>query len=179
MSEAKISAAQAAELWNRLLEAFCDAEAAICDIIVTEAWKPLGYKTFSEAWVARMKPSYLASEGLKHAIVWQMFKEGVEETTIACALSNVGARTIATMREKYDAGYPADIAGRIGKPKLQAGNPEKSAPRTIRVDVTPVDYAYFRTLCDVHGTSIAREAEKAVRAHFRRLERQGLSKDAA
>lgn len=164
---------QANALWDSLHDHLVNAEKVIVQIVEAKAWEPLGYDTFAEAWSDRMEGVRLATEMARVHVVYALFGEGRTPAQVRDILgSQVGDAALEKLHKQHKAGVPADLAST----RVRAH--ERALPRpagTIKVRVSPEEYDYYKSLAKALGRDVDDEAEKAVRAHFRRLERKTRS----
>lgn len=105
----KITKANAEKLWSQLREAFLNTEELINQIVETEAWKPLGYNTFIDAWAARMDGVTLT--GTQQAtVVYAMLNDGAKIAEIADTIKGVGPKKARAYEQAHDAGISAKDA---------------------------------------------------------------------
>lgn len=96
-------------MWAQLREHFVNAQAVIKQIIDNQAWLPLGYETFTEAWAARMGDVTLAKECRPH-VVYQMLAEGVPADRVALNTKGVGPESVRELDRQRKNGVPSDYA---------------------------------------------------------------------
>lgn len=164
-----ITTTQAESLWESLRDAFTSTEKVIVQIIESRAWEPLGFDTFAQAWTARMKGVRLATEGMRAHVAYAMFASGLSNAEAQEAVGfSIGTEAIRRLREQSDLGVPPSLATTRVRSHDRA---KPSAPETLHVRLTPGELATFRELAEVRGLDLQAEAAKAVRAHFRSLDR--------
>lgn len=131
----KITTAAAEALFTELRDSLLNAEEALQRIVETEAWQPLGYKTFIEAWADRMQGVKLT--GIQQAIVvYAMIDAGTPPNKIAASVTGVGPEKAAAYQRAHDArmdvGQAERHAAAIGRAKRPS---TPAAPRnTIRME---------------------------------------------
>jgi len=162
---------EAEALWSELREGFVNQERLIKQIIADRAWEPIGFTSFVEAWNARMKGIRLATDALKAHVVYALFDSGLEARGVYEALgvgSGVTPEAVRVLGEKKALGIPADFA------TTRVRSHERAKPgeaRFLRVELRPDELDYFRDLCEARGRDVHEESAKAIRQHFRRMER--------
>jgi hypothetical protein len=104
-----LSKAAANALWEKMHDHFADGQGVLEEIIVHQAWKPIGYNTFSEAWDARMSDVTLAVE-LRAVVVYQMFAEGADEDEVSATVKGVGLAQAVELNKQRKNGVPASHA---------------------------------------------------------------------
>jgi hypothetical protein len=166
-------AAAAASLWSAARSGLMTAERAIVEIVKTgpTAWEPLGYASFLDAWKAEMAEVRLATAFLKATVVYEFFRHGMTEQEIVDSSplgSGVGPESVARLREQYDAGVPASSATTTVRRHSRV---LPSQAQVVKVNVGPHLYTAWRDIAEAVGSDLATEAEKALRAHFRKLDR--------
>lgn len=107
--------AAAERLWDRAHSAMLGWQQAIIDIITARAWEPIGYESFSKAWVERMADIELSAAVLPH-VVYQFLSEGATVPEIADHVAGVGERTAERLKNQRDAGVPVEVASTRRKP---------------------------------------------------------------
>ena len=158
--------AWAENLWERLHKTFLDMEETLTTIIRSEAWKPLGYNSFTEAWAAKMGDITLASEIRPH-VVYRMLDEGASVEEIADTVKGVSVETVECLEEQKDNGVPADMATtttvRRHKRKLPG------ARRFIHIEIDADTHREWQRKAKLHDTTINAVALTAVTAAFEDL----------
>jgi len=160
---------QAEALWDSLRDAFANTEKVIVTIIETRAWEPLGFDTFAQAWMARMSGIRLATEMMRAHVAYALFASGLSDAEAQKAVGfSIGTEAIRRLREQSEMGVPPSLA----TTRVRSHERSKpSAPETLHVRLTPDELSMFRELAEVRGLDVQAEAAKAVRAHFRSLDR--------
>jgi hypothetical protein len=102
--------AWAEKLWQRLETGLLDTQNTIIAIIDAHAWEPLGYESFSKAWIDRIMSKITIAAELRPHVVYQMFSEGLTAKQVAAAVKGVSPDTAARLKEQQDRGVPADAA---------------------------------------------------------------------
>jgi hypothetical protein len=169
---------EAEALWSDLREGFVNAERIVKEIIKERAWEPLGYTSFVEAWNDRMKGVRLATDALKAHVVYALFDSGLEAQGVYEALgvgSGVSPETVRVLGKKKALGIPADFATTRVRAHDRAKPGER---RRIIVELRPDEVDYFDDLCKARGRDLREESAKAIRQHFRRMERSLRAVDA-
>ena len=162
-----LSKSEAEALWASLCEAFANVEQKIIEVIERRAWEPLGYSTFHEAWADRMRGIRLATDIAKAYVVHMMYAEGMTNEQIISA-GVAGDRVVDRLTSAFQQGIPPQFASTRVRSHDRAlpGQAER-----LHVTLTHSEVMYFKELSDALGLDRDEEAAKAIRAHFRRLER--------
>lgn len=105
--------AWADQLWKRLESNLLDAQSTIIAIIDARAWEPLGYESFSKAWIDRIMSTVTISAELRPHVVYQMFSEGLTSDQVADVVKGVTPETAARLKEQQEHGVPADQASTV------------------------------------------------------------------
>ncbi|QFG05126.1 hypothetical protein SEA_DRE3_50 [Gordonia phage Dre3] len=162
---------QADQLWSSLSSALVKAGDAIQKIIQTQAWEPLGYGSFTEAWADRMSGVPLAAE-LRPYIVYQMFSEGMDDDQVADAIgsgSGVGPASIANFRRERSNGVPPDLArGRTTHVNEHYRKPPRP-PQFFHIQFDPDEYDGFKDLAKKHDLDLQGFTQDAIRGAFNAL----------
>ena len=95
----------AEDLW-----ALLDPRSTIEEIIARRAWLPLGFKTFTEAWLARGFDRVTPPVEARALIVYQMLDDATDPLDIACAIRGVGPEIITSLVRQKANGVPAHHA---------------------------------------------------------------------
>lgn len=155
----------AEELFERLHAGFLDIESTLRTIIASEAWIPLGYRTFGDAWAARMSDITLAVE-LRPHVVYQLLEERVPVDKIAEAVKGVSTETVELLDEQKAHGVPADMATttvRRHTRKLPSGR------KFVHLQVDSDTHREWRRKAREHNTTINTVALAAITAAFETL----------
>ena len=105
----KITKANAEKLWSELRDALLNVEELINRIVETEAWKPLGYNTFIDAWADRMGDVTLT--GTQQAtVVYAMLNDGAKTSEIAGAVQGVGGAKARKYAQAHESGMDTETA---------------------------------------------------------------------
>ncbi len=156
----------AENLWSRLQKTFLDMEETLQTIIATQAWKPLGYDTFTQAWAEKMSGITLAGE-LRPHVVYAMFDEGATVEEIADTVKGVSIETVERLDEQKANGVPADMATtttvRRHKRKLPG------ARKFIHIEIDADTHREWRHKAKAHNTTTNAIALAAVTAAFEAL----------
>lgn len=104
------SIAWAERLWQRLESDLLSAQNTIIAIIDAKAWEPLGYESFSKAWIDKIMPTVTISAELRPHVVYQMFNEGLTADQVADAVKGVSPEAAERLKDQKDHGVPADRA---------------------------------------------------------------------
>lgn len=150
----KITQSEAEALWAGLSTAFSDVEAALDKIIKAEAWIPMGFDTFSQAWGVVMVGVRLAAE-LRAPVVYAMFAEGLNEDEVRRSVgvgSGVAKASITVLKKQRDLGVPANRATtRVRSYERVADN----APVSIlHVELDANLYADYQDRADAVGVDL-------------------------
>lgn len=128
----KITKANAEKLWSELRNALLNTEELINRIVETEAWKPLGYNTFIDAWADRMADVTLTGTQ-QVTVVYAMLEDGAKTAEIADAIKNVGPAKARAYEQAHSAGMSAKDARFHTNNARRPSTP--AAPRnTIRME---------------------------------------------
>lgn len=171
MSTLTITESEAEALWVEVRDSLTSLDRAVSRIIETRAWEALGYESFGQAWRVRMSGVRLSGAPLQAAIVYQLLEEGADRDSILSTLgagSGVGRSVVDTLTRQRDAGVPSRLASIVVRQHVRA---LPSAPRFIHVEVTTDEMEQFQAIAERRNLDVRDEALKAIRAHFRRLER--------
>ena len=131
----KITKATAEKLWADLRDALLNTEELINRIVETEAWKPLGYNTFIDAWADRMAD--LTLTGTQQAtVVYAMLNDGAKTAEIADAIKGVGPNTARKYEQAHSAGMDTEAAATHVSDRAGSKRPSTPpAPRnTIKME---------------------------------------------
>ena len=163
---------EAEALWDELRDLFVNMERTIVRIIEAEAWLPIGYPTFAAAWADRMADVRLPSQECKGAVVYECIKAGLSDDEIDATFRNVGGDTLRNVRANLADGITnvRELAKKpIHRRATDCDLPSK--PYRILITVTPEERERWSDLADRCGAGLQREAEKALRSWFERMER--------
>ena len=174
----ELSESEASALWADLRSALVHFDQTLARIIETRAWEPLGYQTFAQAWADRMRGTRLGTASMAAHVVYALIESGMGREDALLVLgpaSGVGPAKFDTLARQYEAGVPVEIATtsavRGSSLVRQHYRDAPGEPSTVHVPLTPSEYAHFKALADGRGLDLATEGAKALRAHFRSLER--------
>lgn len=163
-----ISKQEAEARWARLYEALTNFEAELIGVIETRAWEPLGYPSFTAAWADRMKGFKLTTDELKAYVVYAAVDDGLSDEEISEAV-RLSEPVVSRLREQREMRVPAGLATtRVPSYDRSATNAE---PSILHLQLNPVELAYYKELCGVMGRDLKTEATRAIKSHFRSLER--------
>lgn len=160
-----ISKTEAAELWVSLRASFTVTTATIARIVETKAWEPLGYSSFREAWTEEVGLDEAMSPAVVDMVAVRFALEGAPDEEIL-SVKGVGPSKLRAVK----------VAARVGldKPVLrratQAALPGPT--RRVSVDFRPEERERFVALSEATGSTLQREADKAIRAWFDRIEKR-------
>lgn len=155
---------EALKLWDELRDHFINMEKTIIRIIETEAWKPLGYATFAEAWSDRMSGVRLAGEVRAH-VVYFMLSEGGETENIS-GVTGIGTGSVEDLKRQKSNGVPPEAATLVRQHR-------RKAPREafrLTVEVSHDERERFSKICKTRGLDMSEEALVAIRDRFAKLE---------
>jgi hypothetical protein len=165
---------EAQKMWDDLRGHLVSAERAIPRIIEARAWEPLGYASFAAAWAGELQGVKLATDALRAVVLYAMFDGGLTAAEAAEHLpigSGVSPMGVERLREQYDAGVPCDFAStRVRSHRRRL----PSEAQTIHVKVKPGELQRYKEIADAAGSTLDREAERAISLHFARLAREAL-----
>lgn len=178
-----ITEREAIALWENLRSAVTNFVDALRAVIEAKAWEPLGYSSLAEAWADRMAGTPLSSAAAQALVVYALLDEGLPQEEIVETVgvgSGIGPKRVELLARQKEVGVPPEFATN----KESFANPVLTAvrshmrerpgpPRTIRVVLSDDEYQDFHNIADRRGLDVAEEALKAVRSHFRQLERIG------
>lgn len=165
----------AKNLWKQAREGLVSAEKALVLIVKAgpSTWEPLGYATFFDAWKSELSESRLATNYMKAQIAYEFFKWGLTDKDIvemSPANSGLTPDGVKRLREQYGMGVPPEAATTHHKVRPhERANPSPAS--VVKVDVGPDDYATWKAVAEALGSSLELEAQKALRKHFRTLDR--------
>lgn len=164
----RITERQKAEaLWSSLRDAFANAEKIIVTICETKAWEPLGHASFAEAWTARLRGLRLTTDVMRAHVVYALFDSGLDVEEIIQA-TGVGDRSVAALARQRASGVPAGLATTRVRAHDRA---LPSEARMLHVELSPGELETFKSIAASRGLDVQDEATKALRKHFRSLER--------
>lgn len=157
---------EAEKLWADLAGGFATIERIIPEIIKGRAWEPLGYATFAEAWTDRLKGHRLATDYLRAAVVFQMFKEGLSDEEVI-RTSGVADSRVKTLREQHELGIPAEAASTVVRSHERS---LPSPPFVVRIELNHHERVRFQELCGRLGYKLDQVAADALRDRMKSLE---------
>lgn len=166
-----LSERDALALWEELRSAMTNLDRLVRRVVETKAWEPLGYSTFSEAWSARMQGTRLGTSSMAAHVVYALIDEGMDRDTALLTLgpsSGIGPRKFDALARQRDNGVPPHLATTVVREHFRE---KPTAPHVIHVELSHDEWLDFRALADANGCDMADEAAKAVRSHFRAMER--------
>lgn len=153
----------ASDLWDELRDGFNNIEKTIIRIIEVEAWKPLGYSTFAEAWNDRMSGIRLAGEVRAH-VVYFMLSEG-EDVEAISTTTGIGTGSVKDLARQKSNGVPPEAATLVRQHRRNLPRP----PFRLTVELTEEERERFVEVCKARELDMAEEAQKAIRVHFAQL----------
>ena len=157
---------EAEKLWADLAGGFATIERIIPEIIKGRAWEPLGYATFTEAWADRLKGHRLATDFLRAAVVFQMFKEGLSDEDVI-RTSGVADSRVKMLREQHELGIPPEAASTMVRAHTRS---LPAAPFVVRIELEHHERVRFQELCGKLGYRLDAVAAEALRERMRALE---------
>lgn len=164
-----MNARQAQKLVNQARAGLATAEQAITKIVQTTAWHALGYPTFAALWQAEFQgQTGIIAKSIRPQLIVALLKDDLDEVDIALALSGtgVGPDTVTSVVRQYGNGVPVGAISTVVRTHTRA---KPSAARFIRVEVGEGSYALWSDLAADKGSTLKREAERALSTHFARL----------
>lgn len=162
----ELTSQQAVSLWGKLKEHFVNAAKVIEEIIERQAWVPLGYESFAEAWHAQLGDVTLAVEVRPH-IVYQMLAEGYDYDTVAAAVKGVGRDRAESLDRQRRNGVPAgDASMTVVREHLRK---QPSAAATIHVEVGPIALRRYQEIAEKREMTVEAIAADAIEARFKEL----------
>lgn len=153
----------ASNLWDELRDGFANIEKTIIRIIEVEAWKPLGYKTFAEAWNDRMSGVRLAGEVRAH-VVYFMLSEG-EDVDAISTTTGIGTGSVADLKRQKSNGVPPEAATLVRQHRRN----RPRAPFRLTVELPQEERVQLMEICKVLDLDLAEESLSAIREHFNGL----------
>lgn len=154
----------AEDLWEKLHKGFLDMEQTLMTIIASEAWKPVGYNTFAEAWTAKMSDITLASEIRPH-VVYAMLDEGATVEEIADTIKGVGPEQAENLKRQKNNGVRAKDASTIVR-KHRRRLPQR---HFVTIEVDADTRRAWGRIAKAHNTTVEDIALPAVQAAFEAL----------
>lgn len=154
----------AVKLWDELRDHFTNMEKTIIRIIETEAWKPLGYSTFAEAWNDRMQGVRLAGEVRAH-VVYFMLAEG-ERVDVISEMTGIGTGSVEDLKRQKSNGVPPEAATLVRQHRRR---PPREAFR-LTVEMSHDERERFTKICKDRSLDMREEALTAIRERFAELE---------
>lgn len=154
----------AVRLWDELRDHFTNMEKTIIRIIETEAWKPLGYSTFAEAWNDRMQGVRLAGEVRAH-VVYFMLAEG-EQVDAISETTGIGTGSVEDLKRQKSNGVPPEAATLVRQHRRR---PPREAFR-LTVEMSHDERERFTKICKDRSLDMREEALAAIRERFAELE---------
>lgn len=156
------SIAWAEELWKKLHSNLLNAQTTIVEIIHARAWEPLGYESFSKAWIDRMSGITIAAEIRPH-VVYELLAEGLDPSEVSDAVKGIGVDTAQSLNEQRNAGVPPDMASVRRKFK-------KRPPSTIFVHVGEAAFRRYARIAKAHQVKVEDVSREAIAEMFNKLE---------
>lgn len=160
------SIAWAEQLWARLESGLLDVQNTIIAIIDARAWEPLGYESFSKAWIDKIMPRVTISAELRPHVVYQMFEEGLTADQVADAVKGVTPEVAKSLGRQKKHGVPADKASTVVR-QHRRKLPGKWSFLHLKVDNNVL--VEWRRRAEKHGQSVNDIALNAVIDAFNEL----------
>lgn len=160
-----ITRTTAAELWVSLRNSFAVTTSTIEKIIETKAWEPLGYSSFREAWTEEIGLDEPMSQTVVDMVAVRFALEGADDSELL-SLKGIGPKKLHGVKIAASVGLDKPVQRRA----TQASLPGPS--RRISVEFTPEERERFTALAEADGSNLTREAEKAIRSWFSRIEKR-------
>jgi hypothetical protein len=157
--------AWAEKLWTRLETNLLDTQNTLIAIIDAHAWEPLGYESFSKAWVDRIMSRITLAAELRPHVVYQMFSEGLTAEQVAGAVKGVTPESAQRFKEQQDNGVPPEQATTVRRHQRRLPGPWKF----VHLKVDPSTLADWRRIAQTRGRSVTAMALEFVTAGFDKL----------
>lgn len=158
--------AWAEKLWDRLEKGFLDTQNTIIAIIESKAWEPLGYESFSKAWVDRIMSKVTVASELRPHVVYQMFSEGLTAEQVADAVKGITTESANELKRQRNNGVPADQATTVVR-RHHRRKPGNWSFLHIKVDTDTLKE--WKRLAKEHNKDMTEVAHEAVTAAFEKL----------
>jgi hypothetical protein len=160
---------EARRLWEQLRLHFVKIEQAIQQIVEQEAWAPLGYSDFAEAWSEMMSGYPLPTAEAKARVAYAILDSGRDAQAVVGATGGVIADRIATrLAEQHRIGVPAGSAST----RVRAHFRSQPSPRVhLSLELRQGEIEDLESIARARGLDVKSEALRAIRSHFRALER--------
>lgn len=163
-----LSERQALSLWKSLRTHFVNAAKVIEAIIEQQAWIPLGYESFAEAWNAQMSDVTLATEVRPH-VVYQMLAEGYDYDAVARSVKGVGHDRAESLDRQRRNGVPArDASMTVVREHLRK---PPAPPSMLHIEIGTIAYKRYQKIADRLGTTVESIAAEAIKTKFKELAR--------
>lgn len=181
MSKKKLTQIQAEALFDDLRAGFLNIEVLLRKIIETQAWIPLGYDTFTQAWHDKMRGVRLAQRSTAAVVAFAMLQDGATvEEVIEETQGEVSVRIAKAMEARREQGLPLDVAvlapldmepttprdRHVVRPHTRK-NPSPSYWLHLQFD--PDYLADLKEFCEERKVAMEQTAADAVQARFRRM----------
>ena len=151
------SVAWAEKLWERLHSGLLDSQKSIIAIIEAKAWEPLGYESFSKAWIDKMTDITIAVE-LRPHVVYEMFKDGLRPEDAARVVPGIGIETAKALKRQRDNGVPANKATTVVR-QHNRGRPQK---HWLSIELDAEVHQEWHRIAKEHNTTVADIAIPAI-----------------
>ena len=158
--------AWAEKLWERLHSSLLDSQKTIVEIIAARAWEPLGYESFSKAWVDKMSGIAIASELLPH-VVYELLDEGLPAAEVASAVKGVGPGFVERLKEQKDSGVPVEKAAMTVVRRHRRKLPGQ--PSHLHIEVDSATLKRWQRIARQYGVTVQEVALPAIAAAFEEL----------
>lgn len=159
-----ITKKEAEALWSRLENLFANLEQTLEEIIAKKAWEPLGFKSFHEAYAARLSKWRIPSELLTCQVIYAMLDEGAAVEEIADAVYGATDKSVGVLARKKRINLPLEHTSQRTRRKVRQtlANPARP-PRTIHITPSPRDYERFCDIATDLGMTVQELGKEAVR----------------
>lgn len=174
MSRLSKKAAQA--LWDKVWQTLSDHQAAIREVIEKRAWEPLGYESFSDAWLGMNRDEITLARELRPHVIYQMLSEGLTVDEVADAVKGAGVEIVDRMNQERKAGVPPDQASTVKQ------HARLTRPHTLHIYVGAEQMEEFHRIVNALGypsSHVSTVALEAVEKRFRALANELAPRDTA
>ena len=164
MATGRTKIARAEKLWERLHSSLFDFQATLIEIIDTKAWEPLGYESFSKAWIEKMADITIGAELLGH-VVYELLDEELAVEEVVDVLKGVGPERVERFAEEKAAGVPAaEATGTTVVRRHRRSLPGK--PSHLHIEVDSATLKRWQRIAKKRGVTVQAVALPAVAAAF-------------
>jgi hypothetical protein len=157
---------QAQSLWEKAWDALANYQAALAEIIETQAWLPLGHETFHDAWLATRRNELTLDKALQPLVIYQMISEGLTNDEISELVLGVGPATVDKLKRQRKNGVPADQASTASDVKA---HPRLTRPHTLHLYVGSEQMDEYHRIAAKSNGHVLAIALEAVDKRFREL----------